>query len=79
MPTVRYEIVQHENGWAYRVGGTYSETFLTRDEAAAAARRAAEEQRQSGETTGIEYEDEDGRWHGEVASGDDRPETDVEG
>jgi hypothetical protein len=25
------------------------------------------------------YEDKDGRWHTEVAAGDDRPQTDVEG
>ena len=31
-----------------------------------------------GTTTSIEYEDEKGRWHAEVSSGDDRPEADVE-
>jgi hypothetical protein len=30
-------------------------------------------------TTGISYEDKGGRWHDEVAAGDDRPETDVKG
>jgi hypothetical protein len=79
MSTVRYEIVEHDGGWAYQVDGTYSETFASHDAAAAAARKAAAEQRRPGETAGIEYEDSQGRWHGEVASGDDRPETDVEG
>ncbi|HEY3888784.1 MAG TPA: DUF2188 domain-containing protein [Caulobacteraceae bacterium] len=79
MSILRYEIVEHDGGWAYRVDGSYSETFSTHDAAKAAARKAAAEQELAGETTGIEYEDEEGRWHEEVASGDDRPETDVEG
>jgi hypothetical protein len=79
MTTLTYEIVEHDGGWAYQVDGAYSETFPTHDAARAAARKAAAEQQQAGETTGIEYEDREGRWHAEVASGDDRPETDVEG
>jgi hypothetical protein len=79
MTTLTYEIVEHDGGWAYKVDDTYSETFPTHDAAKAAARKAAAEQEVSGETTGIEYEDKKGQWHGEVASGDDRPETDVEG
>ena len=31
-----------------------------------------------GRTEAIEYEDENGKWHRELARGDDRPETDVE-
>ena len=49
------------------------------DGARAAAERAAGEQRVPGETTGIVYEDEKGRWRGEVSEGDDRPVTNVEG
>jgi hypothetical protein len=79
MTTLKYEIVEHDGGWAYQVDGTYSETFRTHDAAKAAALKAAGEQEVSGDTTGIEYEDKQGRWHGEVSSGDDRPETDVEG
>jgi hypothetical protein len=79
MTAVHYEIVEHDGGWAYRAEGTYSETYPTHDAASAAARKAAAEQELPGTTTGIEYEDAKGRWHGEVASGDDRPETDVEG
>ncbi len=78
MATVRYEIVEHDGGWAYQVDGTYSETFPSHDAATAAARKAAAEQEQPGATTGIQYEDKQGRWHGEVSSGDDRPKTDVE-
>ncbi|MGD9739557.1 MAG: DUF2188 domain-containing protein [Bauldia sp.] len=77
MPEVTYEIVQHDGGWAYKVGGTFSETFATHDEAKAAAKRAAAEQRVAGETELIDYEDSQGRWHEEVASGADRPETKV--
>ena len=33
----------------------------------------------SGETTGISYEDSRGKWHDEVSSGGDRPETEVKG
>ena len=44
MVKVIYEIVEHDGGWAYRVDGSYSETFRTHDEAKFAARRAAVEQ-----------------------------------
>ena len=79
MSNLTYEIVPHDGGWAYRVGGTYSETFASHDAARGAAERAAGEQRVSGEETGIVYEDERGRWREELAEGDDRPDTDVEG
>jgi hypothetical protein len=46
--------------------------------ALAAARTAAAEQRVPGHTEVIEYEDENGHWHTETASGRDRPETDVQ-
>jgi hypothetical protein len=79
MTTVTYEIVEHDGGWAYKVGDVFSETFPSHDEALLAARRAADEQEQPGETTDISWEDERGRWHDEVARGDDRPTTEVEG
>lgn len=78
MTHVHYKIVRHEDGWAYTVNGAFSESFPTHAEALAAARRAAAEQRQPGHTETIEYEDEDGKWHSEIAHGRDRPETDVE-
>jgi hypothetical protein len=78
MSTVLYEIVEHDGGFAYRVEGTYSETFATREAAVAAARRAAGEQRVGGEDAGISYEDRSGEWHDEVSDGDDRPQTEVE-
>jgi hypothetical protein len=79
MTTVKYQIVEHDGGWAYKVGDVFSETFPTHDEALRAAEIAAEEQEVPGETTDISWEDERGRWHDETARGDDRPETEVEG
>ena len=77
MAKVTYEIVEHDGGWAYRLGATYSETFRTHADALAAAKIAAAEQQVAGSTEGIEYEDVEGKWHGEVAEGGDRPETEV--
>jgi hypothetical protein len=34
---VTYEIVQHDDGWAYKVNGVFSEAFPTHAEALAAA------------------------------------------
>jgi hypothetical protein len=36
------------------------------------------EQEIPGQTSGIVYEDSGGKWHEEVARGDDRPQADVE-
>ncbi|MGQ4274502.1 hypothetical protein [Terrihabitans sp. B22-R8] len=77
MTKVTYEIVEHNGGWAYKVADVFSETFASHDDALAAAQNAAAEQALAGETDGIEYQDEKGRWHQEVAEGDDRPETEV--
>ena len=41
MAKVVYKIVKHENGWAYKARGTFSETFPSHDAAVAAARTAA--------------------------------------
>jgi hypothetical protein len=77
MSEVTYRIVQHDQGWAYKANGTFSEPFPTHAAALAAARRAAQEQRAPGQTHVIEYEDEKGKWHTETASGSDRPATAV--
>ena len=77
MTKVTYVIVEHDGGWAYKVGDVFSETFPSHDEAYEAADRAAREQTIAGETTPIEYEDRAGKWHEETAPGDDRPETEV--
>ena len=78
MTRVTYTIVEHDGGWAYKLGEVFSETFPTHDAALAAARTAAMEQQQPGETTGISWEDKNGRWHKEIAKGDDRPIAEVE-
>ena len=77
MSHVTYTIVEHDGGWAYKVGDVFSETFLSRQAAHAAAERAAEEQCAPGQGSAIEYEDSSGCWHEEQEKGDDRPDTDV--
>jgi len=74
-----YKIVEHGEGWAYQVLGTYSETFPSADAARAAARVAAREQAQPGKDVGITFEDASGHWHEELSHGDDRPDATVEG
>lgn len=78
MTQIKYEIVEHDGGFAYKLGDVFSEPFPSHDEAFAAARRAAREQRVAGETAAISFQDAAGRWHEELARGDDRPETVVE-
>ncbi|UAL09784.1 DUF2188 domain-containing protein [Caulobacter segnis] len=77
MTDITYTIVEHDGGWAYKVGDTFSETFASHDAALAAAKRAAGEQTVPGDDVGITYEDKNAVWHGEVADGDDRPTTHV--
>ncbi|MBS3649600.1 DUF2188 domain-containing protein [Pseudaminobacter sp. 19-2017] len=78
MAKVVYRVVEHNGGWAYKVGDVYSETFGSHAEALAAADAAASEQEVAGSTEDIEYQDAKGEWHEEVASGDDRPDAEVE-
>jgi hypothetical protein len=70
---VTYEIVQHDGGWAYKVGGVFSEPYPTHEEALVAAQSAAAEQEIPGDAETIEYEDGQGKWHSETVSGRDRP------
>jgi hypothetical protein len=79
MAHVSYHIVEHDGGWAYKVGDVFSETFRTHDRARRAAQDAAAEQRAPGDTVEIQYEDADGKWRIETARGSDRPETDIDG
>ncbi len=78
MATLHHRIVQHDGGWAYKLGDVFSEPFASRAEALATARRVAAEQHVPGETTNIEYETSDGVWHTETSEGTDRPDIDVE-
>ena len=75
MTRVTYEIVEHDGGWAYKLGDVFSEPFPTREAAVDRAKIVAAEQRAPGETETIEYEDEKGEWHEERSPGSDRPET----
>ena len=77
MTTIRYEVVEHDGGWAYRVDGVYSEAFPSHDAALKAARAAAAEQTVPGRTEVIQFEDADGKWHVETARGSDRPNTSI--
>ena len=77
MVTVRYEVVEHDGGWAYKVGDVLSETFPSHDAALKAASAAAARQTVAGSTDGINYQDREGHWHEEVAEGRDRPATEV--
>ena len=79
MSEVHYRVVEHDGGWAYKLGDVYSETYPTHDAALAAAHGVAKAQGEPGETAAIEFEDADGRWRTELAEGDDRPAADVEG
>ncbi|MGN6549623.1 MAG: DUF2188 domain-containing protein [Pararhizobium sp.] len=78
MTHVTYHVVEHDGGWAYKLGDVFSESFPTHDMALKAAQRAAQEQQVGGETTTIRYQDSTGRWHEEESDGGDRPEADVE-
>lgn len=77
MSDVTYQVVEHDGGWAYKVGDVFSETFASHDAALAAATDASARQGLEGETEGISYQDADGSWHEEIAEGGDRPETEV--
>jgi hypothetical protein len=77
MAKIHYRIVQHDGGWAYRLDDVFSEPFADKASALQAARRVAAEQHIPGETTRIEYQDHDGKWHTELSQGTDRPDADV--
>ena len=79
MIKITYEIVEHDGGWAYKVGDVFSEPFPSHDDARRAAERAAREQVVPGDSTGISFEDKEGRWHEELSTGSDRPQTAVKG
>lgn len=78
MTKIVYEIIQHDGGWAFKLGDTISDTFRSHDGAYAAAKRVAIEQTRPDDTVGISWEDERGRWHDEISRGDDRPQVAVQ-
>ena len=78
MTHVKYEIVEHEDGFAYKVGDVFSEAYPTHEMALDAAIAAADKQQRVGESEEILFQDREGRWHEEYASGEDRPDTEIE-
>jgi hypothetical protein len=78
MVKVVYEVVEHDGGWAYKVGDVLSESFPTHKQAHEAAAAAAGRQQVAGKAEGIEYEDAGGKWHQELAKGEDRPQTELD-
>jgi hypothetical protein len=79
MTHIVYRIVEHDGGWAYKLGDSFSETFASHDAARAAAVAASREQRVPDQTAMIEYADRDGNWITERADGHDRPDAEVVG
>ncbi len=79
MSHIVYRIVEHDGGWAYKLGDSFSETFASHDAARAAAVAASREQRVPDQTAMIEYADPDGNWITERADGHDRPDAEVIG
>ncbi len=77
MAKIHYKVVQHDGGWAYTLENVFSEPFRTRAAALAAAKRVAAEQHVPGDSTQIEYQDENGTWRTEQSDGTDRPDADV--
>jgi hypothetical protein len=73
----RYKIVEHDGGWAYKLGDVFSETFPSQDAAHKAAEIAAARQQVGGEDEEISYQDASGAWREEHAGGGERPETAV--
>ncbi len=79
MSHVTYQLVEHDGGWAYKVGDVFSESFATKELARAAAKRAARELRRR-PAAPHRMRGRFGRWHDRNgASGSDHPDTDVKG
>ncbi len=76
---LHYRIVQHDGGWAYKLGDVFSESFPSRDLALATARRVAREQHVPSDPATIEFQDEAGVWRTEFSAGTHPPDADVIG
>jgi len=77
MTDITYTIVEHDGGWAYKLGDVFSETFATHEAASRAVRRAAAEQQLGGKDETISYQNDRGEWKTELSDGGDRPQTHV--
>ena len=79
MAKITYHIVEHDGGWAYRVDGVFSETFPSPRRGPQPRSAPLRSSTCRAKPAAISWEDKNGKWHEELARGDDRPETDVEG
>jgi hypothetical protein len=61
-----YQVVRHENGWAYRLEQTYSRVFPTQLDAKAAAKDAARKMHEPGDETLVHVEDRPLHWRTEL-------------
>lgn len=76
MAEITHRIVEHDGGYAYKVGDVVSQTFPSHDEALQAAQAAAAEQQVPGSTEGLRYQDGAGGGNEEM-SRDDRPRAKI--
>lgn len=62
MVDITYQIVPHDEGWAYKLGDTISETYATPQEAAERARSAASRQKIGDGDALLAFPNPDGGW-----------------
>ncbi|MBB3132415.1 hypothetical protein FHS26_000110 [Rhizobium pisi] len=62
MADITYQVVPHDNGWAYKLGNTLSETYPTADEAIVHAKDAASRQKIGDGDALLAYPAPDGGW-----------------
>lgn len=60
MADITYQIVPHDNGWAYKLGETLSEPYATAEQAMDRARNAAARQKIGGGDALLAYPAPDG-------------------
>ena len=61
-----YQVVGRQQGWAYRLGDTYSRIFPTQFEATAAAKAAAIKMHEEGDETLVRVQDAALSWRTEL-------------
>jgi hypothetical protein len=63
MAYITYEIVEHDGGWAYKLGDTLSETYISREDALQGAKSAASRQKAGNGDVMVRERPSDGRRH----------------
>jgi hypothetical protein len=79
MSHVTYQIVEHDGGWAYKVGDCLLRVLCVQGVGADSRPESGSGTNGPGDDEAIEYEDKVGKWHDEDAKGSDRPDTEVRG